>query len=269
MEYNRVRKQDILFYQQNGYLQLPHFFNRQEMAALSSELDQVVASKRPRILGTDREHDDDMALVFKQLVNLWVDSPAIRAFSLNPELAHIACQLAQAQHVVLYHDQALIKPGGEQSRATNWHQDQPYYPMQQQGALTVWIAVDDVSINNGCLQFIPGSQKYGCLEPVPFDREDASIIDRLNPTERSQMHSAVTMEMAAGGVSFHHGCTFHYATPNLSSQPRRAFAIIYVPDYVTYDGGWDAGGETSLQVGDPFGGPRHPILASKRVTDAD
>jgi ectoine hydroxylase-related dioxygenase (phytanoyl-CoA dioxygenase family) len=44
----------------------------------------------------------------------------------------------------------------------------------------------------------------------------------------------VAIEMPAGGVTFHHGCNFHYAGPNHSEQPRRAFAIIYIPNYVMF-----------------------------------
>ena len=70
------------------------------------------------------------------------------------------------------------------------------------------------------------------------------------------------MEMPAGGVTFHHGCTFHYAGANRSHQPRRAFAIIYIPDYVFFTGRGDAAGAADEMVaGGPWDHPVHPILA--------
>jgi len=50
-----------------------------------------------------------------------------------------------------------------------------------------------------------------------------------------------TMEMEAGGVTSHHSCTFHRAGPNRSDRPRRAFSIIYVPEWVRFTGEWNAG----------------------------
>ena len=254
-------EQDIQFYQENGYLRMPYFFTKEEMSELGAALDKIVENKRPRILGEDRESSDDIARVFKQLVNLWVDNAVVRKFSLDPCLAEVARKLAQCRHVVIYHDQALIKPAGERSKETNWHQDAPYYPMEQPGALSAWIAVDDVSIENGCMQFIPASHKYGCLEPVPLDIEGASVLKNIEATGATVDVEPVIMEMEAGGVSFHHGCTFHYATTNRTNKPRRALAIIYIPDYVTYDGRWAASGATDLEAGKPFDGPQHPILA--------
>ena len=261
MESYQLASKQIQFYRDQGYLQLPHLFSSTEMADLRAVLDEVVRQGRGRILGEDREHDDDFKQVFRQLVNLWVDQPAVRQFTFDRRLADIARQLAQCQAVLLHHDQALIKPGGERSRATNWHQDTPYYPMQQNDALSAWIAVDDVSTENGCLQFLPGSHRFGSLEPVPFDVEGASIIDQMAQQGVTLDAVPVSMAMAAGGVSFHHGCLFHYASPNRTEQPRRALTIIYTPDYVTYDGRWDPAGAAGLEIGKPFTGPQHPVLS--------
>lgn len=253
----------VTFYQENGYLQLPHFFTREEISVLRAALDKVVAAKRPRVLGEDREHKGDFAFVFKQLINLWIDNPEMRTFSHDPRLAEIARNLSGARSVALYHDQALIKPGGAHSRATNWHQDMPYYPMEQPGALSAWIAVDDVTTENGCMQFIPGSHKYGCLDSVPFDIVGASILKHVEATGHVIDKEPVVMEMEAGGVTFHHGCTFHYASPNCTNNPRRAFTMIYIPDYVTYNGRWAAGGSDDLIKGKPFKGALYPVLSGK------
>ena len=74
----------------------------------------------------------------------------------------------------------------------------------------------------------------------------------------------VAMPMRAGGVTFHHGCTFHYAGPNLTDRPRRAFAIIYIPDYTRFTGGKDAAGAAEeMEVGGPWEHEIHPIVAGR------
>ena len=84
------------------------------------------------------------------------------------------------------------------------------------------------TVDNGCLHFVPGSHRYGRQEPIALTVEGESIIDRMRERGFS-VAEPVSMEMAAGGVTFHHGCTFHYAGPNRTDNPRRAFAIIYIP----------------------------------------
>jgi ectoine hydroxylase-related dioxygenase (phytanoyl-CoA dioxygenase family) len=158
----------------------------------------------------------------------------------------------------------MVKPPGQTSRATNWHQDAPYWRMDPVGSFSAWIAVDDVDVDNGCLHFVPGSHRYGRQEPISLTVEGESIIDRMH-ARGFRVAEPVSMEMAAGGVTFHHGCTFHYAGPNRSGNPRRAFAIIYIPDYVTFTGGNDAAGAADeMTAGGPWDHPVHPILAGDR-----
>lgn len=258
-----ITDRDVQFFQENGYLQLPHFFTGDEMKELGDALDKTVADKRARLLNADRTVSDDYARVFNQMVNLWEDYPVFQKFTFNPQLAEVARRISQCRRLVLYHDHALIKPGGERSKETNWHQDAPYWPMNETGALSAWIAVDDVTPENGCMQFVPGSHKYGRLAPVPLGTDGASVLKTIAETGVAVDVEPVVMAMEAGGVTFHHGCTFHYATPNRTDKPRRAFAIIYIPDYVTYNGRWDAGGgQDDLETGKPFRGAKHPILAT-------
>jgi ectoine hydroxylase-related dioxygenase (phytanoyl-CoA dioxygenase family) len=74
------------------------------------------------------------------------------------------------------------------------------------------------------------------------------------------------MPMRAGGVTFHHGCTFHYATPSRTERPRWAYAIIYIPDYVRFTGGSDpAGAAGEMTPGGPWEHPLHPVLAGEQT----
>ena len=59
-------------------------------------------------------------------------------------------------------------------------------------------------------------------------------------------------------------CNFHYAGPNATDQPRRAHAIIYIPDYVTLTGGAEAAGAgDEMAAGGPRDHPLHPIAAGE------
>ena len=260
---NPTTAADGEFYQRNGYIRYRHFFSQQEMAPLRQALDAAVASQRARIRGAANAGcmSRDYERVFNQYVNLWADYPAAKRVAFDPRLAESARRLTGCRHVRIYHDHAMIKPPGEGSRQTNWHQDAPYWAMDPVGALSAWIAVDDVTTDNGCLHFVPGSHRHGRRESIKLDVDGDSIVDKMRQ-QGYEVPEPVTMVMAAGGVTFHHGCTFHHAGPNRSAAPRRAFAIIYIPDFTTFTGAKDAAGAAAqMQPGGPWDHPLHPILA--------
>ncbi|MNI37251.1 Phytanoyl-CoA dioxygenase (PhyH) [compost metagenome] len=171
--------------------------------------------------------------VLNQRVNTWRDHGGMARFVLSQRFADVAKQLAGFEGVRLYHDHALFKMP-QDSKPTPWHQDWPYWPMNETGAMSIWIALDDVDENNGCMMFVPKSQKVKNLKHVNlvephdiFTDEGASGLDR---------NTAAIVRMKAGSCTFHDGLTFHYAHANQTDQPRRALAIIYMPDGTTFSG---------------------------------
>lgn len=254
---------DELFYRENGYIAYPGFFSRDEVAALREAIDRAIETNRERIVGAPGGGRSSEAYekVFNQMVNLWTDFPCVKTYSFSRALAETARRLTGCRHVRIYHDHAMVKPGGAGSRATNWHQDLPYWPMEPDGALSAWVAVDDVTVENGCLHFVPGSHKLGPQEPIALGVAGESIVDKM--AERGhEVAEPVAMEMPAGGVTFHHGCNFHHAGANQTEHPRRAFAVIYIPDFVRFTGGSEAAGAgDEMTAGGPWEHPLHPVLA--------
>ena len=139
---------DAAFYRENGFKGFPEFFSVHEIAVLRDAIDRAIETNRERILGAPAGGRTSEAYekVFNQMVNLWTDFPDVKAYSFNHALAETARRLSACRHVRIYHDHAMVKPGGSGSRATNWHQDMPYWPMEPDGALSAWVAVDDVTV---------------------------------------------------------------------------------------------------------------------------
>ena len=258
-----VTDEQIECYRTDGFVRLEGFFLTADMDDLRGAIDKAIAARRERIVGAAKggRLSRDYDLVFNQMINMWVDSVGVAPFSLSKRLAEAGRLLSNSRHVRIYHDHALVKPAGEHSRETNWHQDAPYWPMDPVGSLSAWIAIDDVTLENGCLHFVPGSFRFGKQPPVRLSVEGESIVDKMME-QGFDVPEPQAMEMKAGGVTFHHGCTFHYAGRNTTCQPRRAHAIIYIPDYVTFTGGSEtAGAGDEMEAGGPWDHPVHPILA--------
>lgn len=91
----------------------------------------------------------------------------------------------------------------------------------------------DVDEHNGCMMFLPKSQKAGQLKPINLaDPEDLLEYAKDTGLENKK---PVIVKMKAGSCTFHNGLTFHYAFANNTNKPRRAFVMIFMPDGTTYN----------------------------------
>jgi hypothetical protein len=116
---------------------------------------------------------------------------------------------------------AILKPariGGE----TPWHQDEAYWdPQFSHRAVSVWLALQPATLENGCTRFVPGSHRWPVLphELISADSHGLRLAEPLAGAPE------VACELPAGGAAIHDGRTVHGAGPNLSGEPRRALVF--------------------------------------------
>ncbi len=263
-----VTPEQINFYQENGFLQIHNFFSAAEAARIKAAMLRGIEQQDEAPAAMDGgEIDENYARVFRQHVNLWKEDEELAQVTLNRDIAETARKLSGFDGLRLWHDQALIKPGGDDSRETNWHQDTPYWPMNEPGGLSIWIALDDVTKESGCMWFAPKSRDMGYLDPVDLTADDPTGM--LERTElKGKVGEPVCCEMKAGGVTFHDGLTLHYAGSNLSDRPRNAFVVLYMPANATFNADLKWGDQKhpctvgkGLANGAPLNDPDFPLLA--------
>lgn len=114
------------------------------------------------------------------------------------------------------------------SHTVSWHQDLTYWGMgETDDEVTAWIALSDVSIEAGCMRFIPGSHKNGIL-----DHRDTysgnNLLSRGQEIADVDEDNAVFGALRPGEMSLHHGRCFHASGANRSSDRRIGLAIRYV-----------------------------------------
>ena len=256
-ETETVTDAQVAFYQENGFVQVNNVLTPLELAAMQEEIDRIYT----RGEGGIHTHvaGSPYSKVLDQRVNIWRDNPVVRAYVTTPRFAEMARRLAGVSGVRLWHDQALLKQPGD-SRPTPWHQDLPYWPMNEAGALSMWMALDDVDERNGAMSFIPGSQRVGALPGINL--VDPQDIFAAVPKGELAGTTPVTATLRAGSCTFHDGLCFHYASANTTDRPRRAMVVIYMPDGTTFNGrGHIVTKELGLRVGAPLQGELFPLLA--------
>jgi ectoine hydroxylase-related dioxygenase (phytanoyl-CoA dioxygenase family) len=147
----------------------------------------------------------------------------------HPRITSALTQILGAAPRLLF-DQLFYKPpstGG----VINWHQDYSYWTYTQpMNHVTCWVALDDADLSNGCVQYIPGSHRWGLLQrPTELTKDVGSVYEQLTPEQRERFRP-VAAEVKRGSVLFHHPLMIHGSMPNTSDRPRRGTTIHAMAD---------------------------------------
>lgn len=204
------------------------------------------------------------------LFNLWLLDSSFRAVALHPTLGRWAAQLIGAPRVRLLEDGAIYKEPEKGGRLA-WHQDYPYWPLAQPNVVTAWIALDHVTVENGCMVVAPRTHLLGERLPVEFSTGRSFLAEKRPKDMQAigdpdQLGMEVKrVELLPGEVSFHHGLTWHASGANVSPRPRRGFVPRYVADGTIWMGARRfnynyTDEEVGLTPGDPIGGEYFPLV---------
>lgn len=234
-----LSQQQIDQYQQDGFLVIEEFLSAEELEQWRAALDKAVDKRngnklpnREKVYGKDDDKDTAyFDKVFDQLINLWMDNEAMRSLMLDSRLGNMAATLAQVEGIRIWHDQALIKQPW--ANPTSWHLDTPYWSFTDRRALSIWVALDDATLENGCLFFIPGSHKQTRFDNPGIGKNMGTIFEVYPAFRQSKAIPAV---MKAGSCSFHNGLTIHGAHANMTPGYRRAMTCAYMPDGCRFNG---------------------------------
>lgn len=254
--------QQVSFYRKNGYIQINDLLSAEEideLAALTDEMNDQIQRDLPPM-----EERNDYQRVFLQVVNVWRRDERFHKFTLHPTLADVAKRLIGCEKVRLWHDHLMTKLPGADGKPTDWHQDFPYWPMVQPGPMSIWIPMQDVDWDNGCMHFVPGSHDWNIHEVILLDdpKSPKNIFDLVEDKAAEEVQRTY-VPLKKGSVTYHNGLTFHAAGKNFSKSPRRVLSIIYMPDGELYNGNAHCVSDEAgyLKANQPFSGDFFPILA--------
>ena len=150
-----------------------------------------------------------------------------QAFSRDPVFSRLVKEpflLKRLQQVLggrvvmpLAHHNCIMTKSPQFSSDTGWHQDIRYWSFEKPNLVNAWIALTSESLQNGCLQLLPGTQR---AEVEPNRLDDQLFLRSELQVNHSWLNSAIAAELAPGDVLFFHACCFHSATRNYSDQTK-------------------------------------------------
>lgn len=136
---------------------------------------------------------------FGQMVNLWRTDEGVRQFVLSKRLAKVAADLLGVANVRIYHDHALFKEAG--GKATYWHQDQYYWPLDSADTVTMAMALTDQSLEMGMFIFATGSHRQGTIIDPKLSSEPDGTYRKYIREGRFPLSRAAGMR--AGDATWH------------------------------------------------------------------
>ncbi|MCM3111227.1 phytanoyl-CoA dioxygenase family protein [Lederbergia lenta] len=272
-----LTSKQIKDFNENGFVKGDVILNDAEVERLREELDLVMDGKSVKKPVLTREMNDNnsefaMKMAKKdtvvQIVNMWMASEAFLNHAANETLCEEVAQLSKTDTLRIWHDQVQYKPpvvGGP----GDWHQDHPAWPIIQPADLiSAWVALDDATIENGCMWMVPQSHLWGdqqkYLSNTPDFKPSHQQPDLLPQGANTQ---AIPFEIKKGQVGYHHCLTWHGSGPNRSQRKRRAIAVHYMPGHVRYEptGSHPMEPFVTVKPGEILKGDDFPIVYKKKT----
>lgn len=231
--------EQVAFFEENGYLILGTLLSEEELEKLrrraewiaSGEAEHVPEQYRqvePRVAGGELAVDSYTLSLRKISHMAWYDEVML-GHARDPRITDCVAALL-GPDLKLYQDQLFMKPPRVGSRQ-KYHQDQPlgFHIEPPELMVTCWTALDDATLENGCLRVLPGTHRAGLLPAEVIQEYERRAVE-------GSLTEEVPLVLKAGACSLHHGHLLHSSFPNLSDQRRRGYATHYVSARCHYTG---------------------------------
>ena len=246
----------IAHYHQDGFLALPAFKSPAEISALRARAMQMVDDFDPQSSKTIFTTNDQIRTVdryfldsatrsscffeeeafdaegqLKQAKALSINKighamhdldPVFDAFSRGPALNALARDVGLAEPQIWQSMYIFKQPGigGE----VGWHQDATFFDSTPVTVTTFWFALEDATLNNGCLWVEVGGHR-GPMRERFVRSGDVVTMEKLDATPWPDSRTAVPLEVKAGTLVVFHGLLPHYSAPNRSAHSRHAYTL--------------------------------------------
>lgn len=205
---------------ENGYFVLENVFTRDEMDAVAERIEAHQRRHEEQIRASGGTQGISRAEEITFTSHLAEQDEAIHEFVTRPEFVAITTQFL-GPDIDLYWNQSVFKqPEGK--KEFPWHQDDGYTPVEPSPYLTLWLALNDATPENGCISVLPGAYKKGLL---PHSNSPIGLVchDSDDPDQ------GVLVPVKAGSIAVFWSLTPHKSGANMSSGPRKAYVIQYSP----------------------------------------
>lgn len=232
------------YFESEGFLKIEDFLNKQEIIFYSNCYNAFICNEfDTSALRSDLSGGQDKT---KELITQIMLPSKVYPELLNHTMHQKGLKTAKqllGEDMVLDFDM-LINKAPFTNQPTPWHQDAAYWiDLPDRRALSIWFAIDDATLDNGCMWYTPGSHKLNLREHYQIDGKGA-----LQCTGFEEGSKPVPIN--SGSCVIHHGHTLHYSRGNSTGGHRRAFILNFRPKKmvdIEREQGFDHSGEIKIR----------------------
>ena len=216
-------------YRRDGYVAVEGLLSMAEVQALRDEAVAIARGERGEVVGATPNDARPDAAILGDVLALHMPhkiSVLMRSAMFHPAIVEIL-QALISPNLKSMQTMLFVKGAGKPGQA--WHQDEHYIPTRDRSLCGAWIALDDATIENGCMWMHPASHARGVLWPTRPHGDK-----RFDSAEEAVGHAwpregGAPVELKAGGVAFFNGYVLHRSLPNRAADGfRRALVIHYM-----------------------------------------
>ena len=201
--------EQISFYNENGYVAPIDIFTPEEAAELRAELEALETSHPDAVAGRNRNNVHYVTPLFDRIAH-------------NPKILDAVESLIGPN--ILVGGTTLFVKEPEQKGFISWHQDARYIGLEPFNWVTAWLALSDVTTENGCMYMWEGSHHAGQRDHVDTYGKD-NLLTRGQTVMDVPEDITVPIELRPGQLSLHHPWVVHGSGHNTSKHRRIGFAI--------------------------------------------
>ena len=221
-----ISSENVQFYNDYGYLIAPGIVSPDEVDTLKKDTVKIFRGEHGTIDGlvpvTADETDADVLKKYVAIHFPHKISPVIKDFLFQEKIVNVLKNVV-SPNVKCMQSMLFVKGPGKAGQA--WHQDEFYIPTRDKSLIGVWIAIDDASIENGCLWIIPGSHKPGyMMSRVDNDSNEYADVDTIDVSKYKQ-EEIIPVEVKNGSVVFFHGYLLHSSKRNKTTDNFRTALV--------------------------------------------
>ncbi len=258
----RLSQEQVKHFEEQGYVAGIRLCDDAQVEALREAQARLTDVSHPKHSLFYEYHSNESSnpdTVLFHALGAWRAEEAFHDLLWNPAFLIPASQLLGGA-VRFWHDQLFSKPA-KHGGVVAWHQDYSYWTRTVPIAhLTCWIALDDSTVENGCLQYVPGSHRWNLLPITGLAGNMEEIMTVLDEEQKAAFRP-IPIELKKGECAIHHSLMVHGSYENRSERPRRATVINVFRDGVKSSMDDEPlEGVPPVPSGQPMGGQFFPLL---------
>ncbi|MCE7986199.1 MAG: phytanoyl-CoA dioxygenase family protein [Caldilinea sp. CFX5] len=221
-----VTPEAVAFYQEQGYLIVENALSPAELAEMRNETTRICRGELGEVRGVTpaepNEADDDVLRQYLCIHFPHKISETMLRYLAHPVMRDVLVGVI-GPNVKCMQSMLFIKASGKPGQA--WHQDEFFIPTRDRSLTGGWIALDDATVENGCLWIIPGSHKRGIIWPQHKheDRRFDCTGEAFNFPYTDE--DSIPVEVPAGAIVFFNGYLLHRSFPNRAKSGYRRVLV--------------------------------------------